>query len=217
MKTLGIHHEGWNFFALFFITSIVFYFIVAPFAYLMFGLCLFTLYFFRDPDRITPDQANAIISPADGTICQIKTIHAPDEVGFPADQKCLKVSIFMNVFNVHVNRSPMNGKVIHDQYIQGRFFNASFDKASEHNERHALRIATHNGQEIGMVQIAGLIARRIIQWLPDNKQLRCGQRFGLIRFGSRVDLYLPTDTTIDVTLGQKVKAGETIIGQLEQS
>lgn len=215
MKTLGIHHEGWKFFFIFSVVFALIYLLYPPISYVVLVLCFYTLYFFRDPERVTPKQENAVISPADGVICQIKSAEAPPEVGFSGSKHCTKVSVFMNVFNVHVNRSPIKGDVIHQQYIPGAFFNASLDKASEHNERNALRIVHESGKEVGLVQIAGLIARRIVQWIPEDKKLSSGERFGLIRFGSRVDLYLPTDTVLKIKIGQKVTAGETVIATLQ--
>jgi phosphatidylserine decarboxylase len=174
-------------------------------------LTLFTIYFFRDPDRIGTGEEGAVFSPADGTIIDIRRFEGSDNLmGEPA----MKISIFMSVFNVHVNRIPFKGKISKINYNSGKFFNASFDKASEQNERNGITLDTGNGQRIVFVQIAGLIARRIVCWVKDGDDVEAGQRFGLIRFGSRVDVYLPVVSRINVRLSERVKAGKTIIGYL---
>lgn len=167
--------------------------------------------FFRDPDRVTPTEADAVVSPADG-----KVIH----VGLDTDSrfvsgKCQKISIFMSVFNVHVNRIPETGTIRRIAYHPGTFVNASLDKASKENEHNALFLETQQGKHICFVQIAGLIARRIISGLQVGDRVVRGQRFGMICFGSRLDVYLPEETKITVSVGQKVSAGMTILGYLE--
>lgn len=177
---------------------------------LMLVVTFFTLCFFRDPERFVTDQENAVVSPADGKIICIERLADNRFTGGEVQ----KISIFMNVFNVHVNRVPATGRVDKIIYQQGKFYSADCDKAALQNEYCATVITTPQGRKLAFVQIAGLIARRIVCWLEPNDDIIRGRRFGLIRFGSRVDLYLPVDTEILVQTGQKVKAGETILGQL---
>jgi phosphatidylserine decarboxylase len=165
-------------------------------------LSIFIIYFFRDPKRPTPPEGFGL-SPCDGQVIRVQ----PDCACPLTGNKTIKISIFMNLFSVHVNRLPVSGQLVRQDYFPGKFLNASFDKASEHNERNALLIESDNGFRVTVVQIAGLIARRIVSWVNIGQDLSRGQRFGMIRFGSRVDLYLPEDSEIMVTLGQKVLAG----------
>ncbi|MBF0230024.1 MAG: phosphatidylserine decarboxylase family protein [Desulfamplus sp.] len=173
---------------------------------------LFICWFFRDPERAIPDDPNCIISPADGKIIVVEE-KLNNEF---TNQSCIKVSIFMNVFNVHVNRIPFNGVIEDVIYVPGKFINASFDKASEHNERNALVIRTDSGLIYGVVQIAGLIARRIVCNVKKGDIVERGSRYGMICFGSRLDLYLPLDSKISVNIGQKVQAGTTILAYLKE-
>ena len=174
------------------------------------AITTFVLCFFRDPERIGPISEDALISPADGKVILIEKIID--------DQYLLgqvtKVSIFMNVFNVHVNRVPVNGTVEKILYTPGKFYSADSDRGAIHNEHCATILRSTRGHRLAFVQVAGLIARRIVCWLEVDDQVRRGQRFGLIRFGSRVDLYIPTQTQLEIAVGQKVKAGETVIGYL---
>ena len=170
-------------------------------ALFFFLLNCFVIWFFRDPKRPTPPEGFGL-SPADGRVIRIERVADNPYTQAPA----LKVSIFMNVFNVHVNRAPAAGRIVSQTYFPGAFVNASFDKASEHNERNALLLETPEGR-VAAVQIAGLIARRIVSWVGEGVELKRGQRFGMIRFGSRVDLYLPENSEIMVCVGQKVSAG----------
>ncbi len=179
-------------------------------------LTLFICWFFRDPERFIPLEKGAIVSPADGKVIIVKKVSHGKDAGEYVDSEALKVSIFMNVFNVHVNRVPFDGVVEDVKYTPGKFFNASFDKASLHNERNALSIRTEAGHFFKVVQIAGLIARRIVCSIEKGSLLRRGDRFGMIRFGSRLDLYLPPDTDIVVSEGQKVKAGSSILGYFKE-
>ncbi|MBF0258073.1 MAG: phosphatidylserine decarboxylase family protein [Desulfamplus sp.] len=174
-------------------------------------ITIFVCWFFRDPERIVPDQSNGIISPADGKIIVVEEKTTNEFT----HEHCIKISIFMNVFNVHVNRIPFKGVVEKVIYVPGRFINASFDKASEHNERNALVIRTDSGLLYGVVQIAGLIARRIVCKVKQGDSLERGIRYGMICFGSRLDLYLPSNCKVTVGIGQKVHAGSTILAYLE--
>ncbi|MBE9536274.1 MAG: phosphatidylserine decarboxylase family protein [Proteobacteria bacterium] len=175
------------------------------------GLTAFVMYFFRNPERVVPQEAGAVVSPADGRVIQKKTVMEDKYLGAEA----IKVSVFMNVFNVHVNRSPYKGKVVDVDYIPGRFINASFDKASELNERNAVVIETEEGKKLLFIQIAGLVARRIVCYVEPGDSLERGERFGLIRFGSRVDIYFPPDSEVNVKIGDKVVAGETVLGVMK--
>ncbi len=179
------------------------------------GLALFSLiltfficYFFRDPERVIPSNPGTIVSPADGRIVSVKTITGSRFF----DGTCIKVSIFMSIFNVHVNRIPYEGEVKKIEYYPGKFFSANLDKASGYNEHNAIFLEMENGKCICLVQIAGLIARRIVCYAQSGQRVVRGQRFGIICFGSRVDLYLPEDIVPKVSIGDKVKAGTSVIG-----
>lgn len=176
------------------------------------GLTVFTVYFFRNPDRYPPDDAKAVVAPADGKIIYVGKV---PEVRYFGGQEVTKISIFMNVFNVHINRVPVNCTVIDQFYNKGRFLNASLDKASFENEQSGMLLETETGVKILCVQIAGLIARRIVSYPETGGSLVRGQRYGLIRFGSRVDLYFPEEIEVKARLGDKTIAGETILGSLQ--
>lgn len=180
------------------------------FANVCFAITLFICWFFRDPDRVVPMDQGAVVSPADGKVIIVEPL---DESPFSKDS-CIKISIFMSVINVHVNRIPHEGKITNISYFPGKFFNASFDKASKENEHNAVFIETDNGKKICAVQIAGLIARRIICRLKHGDIVKRGDRFGMICFGSRLDVYLPADSKICVVVGNKIKAGSGILGYL---
>ena len=171
-------------------------------------IALFILQFFRDPARSVPLQEKAVISPADGRIVVVEKSQDPY-----AGREALKISVFMNVFNVHSNRAPVDGEIQRVQYFPGKFVNADLDKASVENERNALVIKAHNGETVTCVQVAGLIARRILCYVKAGDTLNKGQRYGFIRFGSRVDVYLPVTATPRVTVGDKVSATETILAE----
>lgn len=177
-------------------------------------LTICVLAFFRDPERVTPVNESAVISPADGTVQSIGYCIPPAELGF-GDKKVKRIAIFMSVSDVHVNRSPMAGTIEKILYIPGKFFNASLDKASVYNERNAFFLKTKNDQQVVFVQIAGLIARRIRTDIKEGDSVEAGQRVGLIRFGSRVDVYLPDNSKVKVEEGQTMVAGETILAELE--
>ena len=205
-----IHPEGWKFAFIFFVISLLTYLVYAPISIIGFLVTLFTLWFFRDPSRNTPVDSNLIISSADGKVCLIDEACPPTEVSMK-QEKMKRVCVFMNVFNVHVNRSPVAGVISDIVYKEGQFLNASLDKASEKNERSSLVINSNHGADIVVVQIAGLIARRILGFVSKNQNLNQGERFGLIRFGSRVDIYMPLDSTVKCSVGDKVVAGESVL------
>jgi phosphatidylserine decarboxylase len=174
-------------------------------------LCCYA--FFRDPPRVTPIGENLIISPADGVITAIAIAEPPVEIEMK-ESECLRISIFLSVYDVHVNRTPCSGTIQKIWYYPGQFLSATLDKSSHLNERQAFKIEMNNKKEIGFVQIAGLIARRIVRFVEEGQELLAGQRFGLIRFGSRMDVYLPKDAVPQVVLGQKMVGGETILCDL---
>ncbi len=205
-----IHRAGWPFIALFAAATLLFWWLATPLGLLGLVLTAWCVYFFRDPARVTPDRAGLVISPADGVVQMIQPAVPPAELGL--DQRPLnRISVFMNVFNVHVNRCPVDAEVIALAYRPGKFFNAALDKASEHNERQSVHFRTAEGVNFCVVQIAGLVARRIKCDLTAGKQVRAGERFGIIRFGSRVDVYLPEGVQPLVCVGQTTVAGETVL------
>lgn len=180
-------------------------------SFVFFLFTLFSVYFFRDPERFTPADEDAVISPADGKIIVSEKVETND---FIDQGECYKISIFMNVFNVHVNRNVINGTVEKVIYKPGKFYSADTDKAALYNEHCATIFTSHSDRKICIVQIAGLIARRVVNWLEPGDSVKVGERMGLIRFGSRLDIYLPVDADIHVGIGDKVIAGETIIARL---
>ena len=204
-----IAREGWPFLVLAAIlaglSSVYCVYLAIP----MWIIFLFILQFFRDPPRVTTGGDSAVSAPADGRVIVIDEAHDPY-----TNQTSLKISIFMNVFNVHSNRIPVSGTVDTKQYYPGRFFNAALDKASDNNERNALLLTSKEGHRVTCVQIAGLIARRILCYVDEGSNVTKGERFGFIRFGSRVDLYLPKTTKVLVSLGDKVVGGETLLAEL---
>ena len=210
-----IHPEGWRFAITFFVISILLGFVSIAISIIGYLLTIFTLWFFRDPERDTPYDSNSIISSADGKVCLIDESYPPKEVSL-SQEKMKRICVFMNVFNVHINRSPVSGTVKAIVYKEGQFLNASLDKASEKNERSSLVISSANsGPEIVVVQIAGLIARRILGFVSSNDNLVQGERFGLIRFGSRVDIYMPLDAVTKCSVGDKVVAGESVLASFK--
>ncbi|CAN7169389.1 phosphatidylserine decarboxylase [Pararhizobium sp. LjRoot255] len=206
-----VHKEGYRFIAGFFVVSLLLGFLWEPLMWLGFILTAWCAYFFRDPERMTPLDDDLVISPADGRVSSIALVTPPDELGLGTNPM-LRVSVFMNVFNCHVNRSPMRGTIRRIAYRAGKFVNADLDKASHENERNGLVIDTAHG-EIGVVQIAGLVARRIVCWSAESDTLQPGERFGLIRFGSRLDVFLPEGAQPRVSLGQTAIAGETVLAE----
>ena len=215
--TLPIHREGWLFIALFAAINLLAFLFSAWLGVILLPLTLWCVAFFRDPERITPDEPGLIICPADGRMLPLVDAVPPLELGL-GQRARPRLSIFMNVFNVHVNRNPISGTVIAKSYRPGKFFNASFDKASVHNERMSLRVRPEGDDgthDLAVVQIAGLVARRIVCDLVQGQGVRRGARFGIIRFGSRVDVYLPPATTVLAQEGQFVRAGETILARFD--
>ena len=210
-----VHPEGYRFVAIFAgVTALMFWLLPSLFGWLGLILTLWCVYFFRDPERTTPVRAGLVIAPADGRVSDIREATPPPELDLGETPR-VRVSIFMNVFNVHVNRAPVDGKVTAITYVPGKFLNAELDKASLDNERQAFTIETPGGEKIGVVQIAGLVARRIVRFVERGDALLAGQRFGLIRFGSRLDVWLPPGKEPCVLTGQLTHAGETVIADLE--
>lgn len=204
-----IHKEGYVFIAIGAVATLVLGQLWAPFGWIGTLVTLWICYFFRDPERVTPQREGLVISPADGRVSQVASALPPPELELPAEPMT-RISIFMNVFDCHVNRSPVAGRIARIAYTPGLFLNAELDKASEDNERNALAIETASGM-VGVVQIAGLVARRIVPFVKAGDHLAAGERFGLIRFGSRVDVYLPVGVTPLVSEGQTAIAGETVL------
>ena len=206
-----IHNEGYKFIVIFILATIVLYFIHGFLGFIGLILSIWCYYFFRDPDRISIGDDNFLTSPADGVVLQVLETNGPKELSLE-NKKFTKISIFMNVFDCHVNRSPCSGVVEEILYMPGKFFNASLDKASEDNERNYYKIKSSKGEEIIVVQIAGLIARRIVTETSKNSELNQGSKIGMIRFGSRADLYFENYTPL-VKVNQKTIAGETLIAK----
>ena len=210
-----MHPEGWKFVAIFGAITLILFSIWDPLGWLGVGLTVWCYYFFRDPKRAVPQNAGLLVSPADGVVSLIERAVPPQELGL-GPEALVRVSVFMSVFNCHVNRAPIAGKITAVAYRPGTFVNASLDKASTDNERNALAIQMADGRTIAVVQIAGLVARRIMCWKKPGDSVRTGERFGLIRFGSRLDVYLPDGVEPQVALGQTMVAGETVIALIGQ-
>jgi phosphatidylserine decarboxylase len=207
--------EGYPFIAAFAFVSLLLFWLWTPLGWLGVVLTLWCVYFFRDPPRVTPVRDGIVVSPADGRVSQVTGVAPPHELGL-GDAPMTRVSIFMSVFDCHVNRSPVAGQVEKIVYQPGKFFNADLDKASADNERNSLVIAAGDTR-IAVVQIAGLIARRIVCYAREGQALPAGERFGMIRFGSRLDVYLPPGTPVMVAVGQTALAGETVLADLRGS
>lgn len=211
-----MHREGYRFVAIFAAITLVLFWLWEPLGWIGVGLTVWCYYFFRDPKRTVPQGRGLIVSPADGVVSLIERASPPPELGIGTDP-LLRVSVFMNVFNCHVNRAPIAATVAKMVYRPGTFLNASMDKASEDNERNSLLLDLPDGRVIVVVQIAGLVARRIVPFVHEGDGLRTGQRFGLIRFGSRVDTYLPDGVEPLVCLGQNMVAGETVMAEMDRN
>jgi len=214
-QLVPIHQEGYPFIGAFALASIVLFWIWSPLGWIGTVLTLWCTYFFRDPPRVTPVREGLVVAPADGRISMITTAPPPHELGL-GSTPLPRVSIFMSVFDCHVNRSPVTGRVEKILYQPGKFFNADLDKASVDNERNSLVIGVPGGR-IAVVQIAGLIARRIVCFVREGQPLGAGERFGMIRFGSRLDVYLPEGTAPLVAIGQTSLAGETVLADLRST
>jgi phosphatidylserine decarboxylase len=208
-----IHREGYPFIAGFAVATLVLFWLWPPLGWLGVIATLWCVYFFRDPLRVTPIREGIVVVPADGRVCQVVNAVPPPELGL-GEQPLPRVSIFMSVFDCHINRSPVAGRVERIVYRAGKFVSADLDKASEDNERNAFVIVTGSGQRLAVIQIAGLIARRIVCFAREGDSLGAGQRIGMIRFGSRVDVYLPEGTRVLAGEGQIAIAGETVIADL---
>lgn len=208
-----MHPEGRKFVGIFAGITVVLFLIWSVLGWIGMVLTIWCYYFFRDPIRFTPTRDGLIVSPADGIVSLIEKAVPPAEIGMP-DTALTRVSVFMSVFNCHVNRAPIAGRIAAIAYRPGKFFNASLDKASADNERNSLCIEMADGRQLAVVQIAGLVARRIVCFSTKGDMLRTGERFGLIRFGSRLDVYLPDGVEPMVNLGQTMIAGETVLADL---
>ena len=206
-----IHSEGYKFLAIAIFITIILYFLSTFLGLIGFVLTVWVYYFFRDPERISINNDNYLTSPADGEVLMVHEVDGPKELGLE-DKKFTKISIFMNVFDCHVNRTPCEGKISEILYKPGKFLNASLDKASEDNERNYYKIINNQGEDVIIVQIAGLIARRIVCESSKDQQLQQGERIGMIRFGSRADVYFENYETL-VKVGQKTIAGETLLAK----
>lgn len=207
-----IHADGYKFIAIAAAASIFFFTFNCALGWVGVLLTLYVAYFFRDPERVTPAGDNLVISPADGLVQRIVEVVPPAELEL-GDAPLTRISVFLNVFNVHVNRVPVGGKVIAHQYIAGKFMNAELDKASDENERQLITLENGKGK-FGLVQIAGLVARRILCHLEKGQEVVAGERYGLIRFGSRVDVYLPKNAKVKVLEGQLSIGGETVLAEV---
>lgn len=209
-----VHSDGYKFLAIGAGVCLLLFLVWPPLAWIAVLITAYIAYFFRDPPRVTPLRDGLIIAPGDGRISAIEQVRPPAELGL-GDEPRLRISIFLSVFDVHINRAPVAGRVARSVYVPGSFLNAALDKASEENERSCLVISTNNNMEIAVVQIAGLIARRIVTFIREGDTVGVGERYGLIRFGSRVDTYLPPGHGALVAVGQRAVGGETILADLK--
>ena len=211
-----VHRDGHKFIAIGLGVTVILMLIWPPMAWIAAIITAWIIYFFRDPDRVTPLRDGLVVAPADGRITAVDRVRPPAELGL-GDGERQRVSIFLSVFDVHINRSPVAGRIIRVVYVPGAYLNAALDKASEENERRATIIETSSGVTIAVVQIAGLIARRIVAFAGEGESLGAGERFGLIRFGSRVDTYLPPGAIPLVAVGQRAIGGETVLSDLKST
>jgi len=211
-----VHPDGHKFIAIGAAVTLLFFFLYPPLGWLAAALTAWIAYFFRDPQRVTPVRSGLVIAAADGKISAVEKVKPPAELGLGSDER-VRISTFLSVFDVHINRAPVAGRITRSLYVPGAFLNAALDKASEENERRVLVIETQSDGEIGVVQIAGLVARRIVTFSAIGDTLGAGQRFGLIRFGSRVDVYLPVGKGALVSVGQRAVAGETVLADLQST
>ncbi len=207
-----IHKEGHIFVALFFVVALALFYLFQPLGWIALILTGWCLYFFRDPNRVIPQEKGVLVSPADGTVCAVTEAVPPVELNMGEEER-VRISIFLSVFNVHVNRTPAAGKITGLAYVPGKYLNAAATEASEENERKLIRMTTEDGHDIAYAQVAGLVARRILCDLEEGQAVTRGERFGLIRFGSRTDIYLDKDLVPTVSVGQTMIGGETIIAR----
>ncbi len=210
-----MHPEGRKFVAIAAAITLVLFALWEPLGWIGTGLTVWVYYFFRDPERVPPDRAGVMVSPADGVVSLLEPATPPAELGL-GEAPMTRISVFMSVFNCHVNRIPAAGRITAVAYHEGKFLNASLDKASTDNERNGIAVELPDGRKYGVVQIAGLVARRILCWSVVDEAMERGQRFGLIRFGSRLDIYLPEGAEPLVEIGQTMIAGETVIATLDR-
>ncbi|WP_334148173.1 phosphatidylserine decarboxylase [Hyphomicrobium sp.] len=211
-----VHRDGHKFVAIGLVVALLLFLIWSPLGWIAALVTAWIIYFFRDPDRVTPLRDGLVIAPADGKVSLIETVRPPAELGL-GDEQRVRISIFLSVFDVHIQRAPVAGRIVRSLYVPGAFLNAELDKASEENERRAIAIETAAGVKIGVVQIAGLVARRIVTFASEGDSLGVGERFGLIRFGSRVDTYLPVGASPAVAVGQRAVGGETVLADLKST
>jgi phosphatidylserine decarboxylase len=211
-----VHSDGYKFLAIGGAVTLLFWWLWSPLGWILAIITGWIAYFFRDPARTVPVRASLVVSPADGRVSAIERLRPPPELGL-GDEERVRVSIFLSVFDVHINRTPVTGRVERSIYVPGAFLNAELDKASEDNERRSLVVRMADGRDVAVVQIAGLVARRIVTFVDEGETLGAGQRIGLIRFGSRVDTYLPPGARALVAIGQRAIGGETVLCDLASS
>jgi phosphatidylserine decarboxylase len=209
-----VHRDGHKFLAIAAGLALLFFLIWPPLAWLLVIATLFVAYFFRDPDRVTPLREGLIIAPADGRISSVETVSPPAELGLGPEER-VRISTFLSILDVHICRAPVAGRIVRSVYVPGAFFNAALDKASEENERRGLVVQRSDGSEVAAVMIAGLIARRIVAFVHEGDSVGPGERIGLIRFGSRVDVYLPPGKHALIAVGQRAVAGETVFADTQ--
>jgi phosphatidylserine decarboxylase len=208
-----VHPDGHKFIAIGAIVALAFFLFYPPLGWIATAITAWIVYFFRDPPRVTPVRPGLVISAADGKVSSIDKVTPPAELGMGSEER-VRISTFLSIFDVHINRAPIAGRIVRSLYVPGAFLNAALDKASEDNERRILVIETPTDGEVGVVQTAGLVARRIVTFSEMGETVGAGQRFGLIRFGSRVDVYLPPGKVALVSVGQRAVAGETVLADL---
>jgi len=208
-----IHRDGHKFIAIAALITLILFLVTPPLGWIGVIATAFCAYFFRDPDRVVPQRQGAVVSPADGKIAAIAEVVPPRELAL-GDQKLVRVSVFLSVLDVHIVRTPVAGRISRSVYVPGKFLNAELDKASDENERQALVVETGEGRKFGLMLIAGLIARRIVTFVGEGASVAAGERIGLIRFGSRVDVYLPAGVEVLVSVGQTAIGGETVLAEL---
>jgi phosphatidylserine decarboxylase len=211
-----VHPDGHKFVAIGAALTLLFFLLYPPVGWLLAILTAWVVYFFRDPHRVTPLRPGLVVSAADGKISAVEKVVPPPELGMGMDER-VRISTFLSIFDVHINRAPVAGRIIRSLYVPGAFLNAALDKASEENERRSIVIETPSDGDVGVVQIAGLVARRIVTFSEVGDAVGIGERFGLIRFGSRVDIYLPAGKGALVSVGQRAIAGETVLADLHSA